>query len=274
MSKLFVSKLNIYPIKSAAGLSLKAMQLNPMGPECDRRWMIVDSNNVFITQRKFSKMCLLNVNLTSQGLELSSEGYSPCSVTIPEDRHLIESSVWGSDAHGLDCGDHVAQWLSDFLGKSCRLIYMPDDYQRAVDTNYVKDNEKVAFADGFPLLVTSQSSLDDFNSKLSMSNPGLEIGMNRFRPNIVISGNDAYAEDEWQIIRIGDIEVSLVKPCSRCIMPSINPASGQKEIAVNQTLQKYRKRGRDTFFGQNAVYSTLGEISLGDEVTIIKRHES
>lgn len=265
MSQLIVSQLSIYPIKSAGEVSLDSMQLNPMGPECDRRWMVIDKNNTFVTQRKVPKMCLIKVALVSEGLRLSADGYTDCNVSKPESGDLHASSVWGTEVKGLDCGDNVAQWLSDFLAKDCRLIYMPDNFNRAVDADFATNKEQVGFADGFPLLISSQASLEDFNNKL-----GYDVGMNRFRPNIVISGNEAYEEDEWQIIRIGGIELSLVKPCSRCIMPSVNPQTGAKEMAVNEALQAHRRRGRDTFFGQNALYDQLGLISVGDEVSIIK----
>lgn len=265
MSELSISELTIYPIKSARGISLDSMQLQTMGPECDRRWMVIDKNNTFITQRKVSKMSLINVELTQQGIRLSTDGMASCSVTKPNSGETFDSSVWGSDVQGLDCGDEVAIWLSDFLSKDCRLIYMPDDFNRAVNTDFASKQEQVGFADGFPLLITSQASLDDFNNKLDN-----KISMDRFRPNIVISGNQAYAEDQWQIIAIGDIEFSLVKPCSRCIMPSINPQTGVKEMAVNKALQTYRRRDRETFFGQNALYNRFGSISIGDEVTVLK----
>lgn len=264
MSPLIVSQLSIYPIKSAAEVTLDAMQLNVMGPECDRRWMVIDKNNTFVTQRKDPRICLIRVTLVSDGLRLSVDGLSDCIVSTPASGDLYTSSVWGTEVKGLDCGDDVAQWLSDFLSKDCRLIHMPDNFNRPVAPDFALKQEQVAFADGFPLLITSHASLEDFNNKL-----GYEVGMNRFRPNIVISGNEAYAEDQWQTIAIGDIKLSLVKPCSRCIMPSINPETAVKEMAVNQALQTHRRRGRSTFFGQNAVYNKLGAIRVGDEVTVL-----
>jgi len=141
---------------------------------------------------------------------------------------------------------------------------MPDSFNRVVDTNYANNNELVGFADGFPLLITTQASLNDFNEKL-----GFDVGMDRFRPNIVIAGNEAYAEDQWRVIEINGIEFSLVKPCSRCIMPSINPETAEKEMLVNQTLMQYRRRDKKTYFGQNALYNKLGTISIGDQVRIL-----
>ena len=265
MSKLTVSDLSIYPLKSARGVTLSSMQLNVMGPECDRRWMVIDKNGTFVTQRKTRKMSLIGVTLTDSGVRLHAHGKPDCLAITPNSARTLTSSVWGTEVNGLDCGDEVASWLSDFLSQTCRLIYMPNDGVRAVDRNFANNQERVGFADGFPLLITSQASLEDFNNKL-----GYTIGMERFRPNIVISGNEAYAEDQWRKIAINGIEFSLVKPCSRCIMPSVNPLTGTKEMAVNDTLLAHRRRGRDTFFGQNALYNKLGHVHLGDIVTVIE----
>ena len=265
MNKLIVSSLSIYPVKSARGVSLKSMRLNSMGPECDRRWMVIDNSGAFVTQRKVPKMSQINIELIKSGIRLSADGFSSCFVTRQDKERVLTSSVWGAEVEGHDCGDDVALWLSDFLSKDCRLIYMPDNFKREVDNNFARNQELLAFADGFPLLICSQASLDDFNNKL-----GYKISMNRFRPNIVISGNQAYAEDHWHTIAINGIEFSLVKPCSRCIIPSINPQTGVKEMAVNDALQAHRRRGQDTFFGQNALYNKLGTIQIGDEVKIVK----
>jgi len=263
MTKLSVSELNIYPMKSARGMHLQRISLNRLGPECDRRWMVIDQNNTFVTQRKFPKMCLIRTELINGDVFISADNAGRCRVPAGESERR-DSSVWGTDVSGDDCGDEAAHWVSEFLGKECRIIYMNDDYTRLVDTDFANHKETVAFADGFPLLVTTQASLDDFNLK-----SGLEIGMNRFRPNIVITGNIAWAEDQWQKIKIGDVELSLVKPCSRCIMPSVDPETGEKQMQVNQALLTHRRRDKKTYFGQNALYTKQGTINLGDEVSVL-----
>jgi uncharacterized protein YcbX len=268
MTKLIISELTIFPVKSARGISLKSMQLNSKGPECDRRWMVVDSNNNVVTQRKVTKMCLIETQLVDHELLVSADGAGQCKVPAGG-YSLIGSSVWGSEVKGQDCGDQAADWISSFLQKECRIIYMLDHHSRPVDTDFAKQNEQVGFADGFPLLLATQASLDDFNVKLSDSDAGFKVGMNRFRPNIVIAGNQPWAEDQWQKIAIGEIEFSLVKPCARCIMPSVDPLTGEKQMQVNQTLMNYRKRDTQTYFGQNVIYNRLGKISLGDIVRII-----
>ena len=263
MSELTVRDLIVYPLKSARGIHVESMQLNELGPELDRRWMVIDSQGKFVTQRKAPKMCLIETAMGFDGsLELAVKGSD--KISVPAGGYAPkQSSVWGTEVQGEDCGDDAADWISAFLDKQCRIIYMPSSYERLVDTNYATQQERVGFADGFPLLIATQSSLEDFNSKL-----GFEIGMDRFRPNIVIGGNQPWAEDKWTDITINNITLSLLKPCSRCIMPSINPQTGEKQMQVNQTLQAHRRRERETYFGQNAVYDRLGTITLGDSVLL------
>lgn len=266
MTQLRISELTVYPIKSARGIAVDTMTLGKLGPDFDRRWMLIDQNGKFITQRQQAKMCLIGTQLKDQHLIVSAPTMPDLEITHTHslDQALRQSTVWGTAVTGYDCGDDVAEWFSAFLEKPCRLIYMPDDGERKVDTAYANDGERLAYADGFPLLVASQSSLDDFNSKL-----GIKIGMERFRPNIVISGCEPYAEDHWQKLCIGDIELSLVKPCSRCIIPSIDPQSATKQMEVNEALMRHRRRGNTTFFGQNALYQQFGTIHVGDDVTIL-----
>ncbi len=264
MSELIVSDLIVYPLKSARGIHLESMQLNELGPELDRRWMAIDSQGKFVTQRKLPKMCLIETAMTVDGsLELSVNGEE--KLTVPAGGYEPkQSSIWGTEVQGEDCGDAAADWMSAFLNKQCRIIYMPSSHQRLVDTDYATQQERLGFADGFPVLIATQSSLNDFNSKL-----GFEVDMDRFRPNIVIDGNPPWAEDSWKDITINTIRLSLLKPCSRCIMPSINPQSGEKQMQVNQALQAHRRRDRETFFGQNAVYDRLGTIQIGDSVLVL-----
>jgi len=276
MTKLSISQLHIYPIKSARGISLETMQLNRKGPECDRRWMVIDQDNNFITQRNTPQMCLINTQHIDEGLLVSANGAGQC--TLPTGGYaLTQSSVWDDDVQGQDCGDKAADWISSFLGKKCRIIYMADNYSRLVDAEYASQDVQISFADGFPLLITTEASLDDFNSKLGNSESHIEnsdesdfkIGMDRFRPNIVITGNEPWAEDRWHKIAIGDTEFSLVKPCSRCIIPSIDPMTANKQMQVNQTLLKYRRHDKKAYFGKNAFYNRLGSIRVGDTVSII-----
>jgi len=154
--------------------------------------------------------------------------------------------------------------LSAQLGQPCRLVYMPDTCRRLVDGLYAREGETVSFADGFPLLLISQASLDDLNSRLD--NP---VPMNRFRPNLVVSGCDSFAEDGWRRIRIGDVEFDVAKPCSRCLIPSIDQATAHRDGQINRMLASYRRVNGQVMFGQNLLYQRAGTLSLGDSVEVL-----
>ncbi len=260
---LSVKQLFSYPLKSAAGNSAQSLNLVARGPEFDRQWMVVNSNGKFLTQRQLPKMCLIETQVKGTQLVLSA----PEMETLLVGRTDVKANttVWKDSVLANDCGDDAADWLGRFLGKDCRLVEMPQSYQRLVDTDYASKGETVGFADGFPLLVVSQASLDDFSEKL-----GRPIGADRFRPNFVIQGCEPYAEDGWREIEVGGIRLSLVKPCSRCIIPSIDQVTGAKEMEVNQALLEYRRRDRKTYFGQNALHRSLGQIDIGAEVKVIE----
>ena len=283
MSELKISQLFIYPIKSARGLSVEVLRLDRRGPLNDRRWMIVDSNNHFLTQRKYSKLCLLSVQVSGQEIQLSAPSMPSCQI-VPDDGVMVKVHIWRDQVIAQDCGEPAATWLSQLLDTKCRLVCMPSSTQRQVDRAYAAEGRTVGFADGFPLLIVSQASLDLLNYKLGENNEhsGTQapiIGMERFRPNIVIDGCEPHAEDHWRRLRIGNIEVSLVKPCSRCVIPSIDPLTALKQQKVIDVLASYRRQGADINFGVNAMHhlqsgklnaaDAWGKISLGDSVEIM-----
>jgi uncharacterized protein YcbX len=177
----------------------------------------------------------------------------------------VSATVWKDQCQAFDAGDAAANWLSKFLSVKCRLVYFPDGEFRQVDLKYANTGDKTAFSDGFPLLLISQESLDDLNHRLSVP-----IAMNRFRPNIVIKGCQPFAEDSWKEIRIGGIIFRLVKPCSRCVIPSINIETAEKEDEPLKTLISYRKRDNKIFFGQNVIAEKKGQIEVGMPVEIIE----
>ncbi len=275
MSVVEVSQLTIYPVKSAKGIGLKELQLGAVGPEYDRRWMVVDADGRFITQRQYPQMCLISTQLgddlgldgqSNDILTLSADSMEALTISPDEHRNaaLREVVVWNDTVRAEDCGDQAADWLTRFLGTECRLVFMPDDSRRPVNKLYAHNDELVSFADGFPLLLISEASLQDLNTRLSST-----VAMNRFRPNIVVSGCDAFAEDDWKKIRIGDIELSVAKACSRCVMPSINQETGKKHREINRVLASYRRRDGAIFFGQNLLFDRQGLVSLGDRVEIL-----
>ncbi len=265
MTELIVSSLSIYPVKSCREVAQNSSYVESFGLRNDRRWMVVDEHGVMLTQRKISKMCLIQPELTASGLILNSSTMNSLPINIPIHNKKCSVKVWTDQCQAFDAGDEAATWLSHILEKKCRLVYFPEDEIRQVDLAYANKGDKTAFSDGFPLLIISQGSLDDLNQRLSSP-----ISMNRFRPNIVIDGCEPFAEDGWKKIRIGEITFRIVKPCSRCVIPSINIETAEREEEPIKTLLSYRKHDKKIFFGQNVIAESNGKIDVGMSIDILE----
>ena len=266
MSELILSQLYCYPVKSLAGFSTQHSEVEAFGLRYDRRWMVVDAKTGdFITQRSHPKMALIQAEKYKQRILLRHKEGLTLQVSIPDGDLQRNVTVWGDHCLSWDAGDEAAHWLSDLLQVDCRLVYFPDDEVRQVDLDYAKAGDKTAFSDGFPLLLISQASLDDLNRRLEEP-----VEMIRFRPNLVVSGCEPFAEDSWRRIRIGDVTMRVVKPCSRCSIPNVNPKSGRREKEPALTLSKYRQRDNKIFFGQNVIADNSGMIEVGMQVEIIE----
>ena len=265
MTSIFVSGLSIYPLKSCREIKKKSSWLEEFGLKNDRRWMVIDEHGVMLTQRKIAKMCLIQPEVTDSGLVLKTANMDNLAVEIPASSKTVSVKVWEDSCQAYDAGNEAASWLSQVLSINCRLVYFPENEFRQVDLDYAKQGDKTAFSDGFPLLLISQASLDDLNQR-----SGKPVEMNRFRPNIVVSGCEAFAEDTWKKIRIGGITFRIVKPCSRCVIPSINIETAEKEEEPLKTLISYRKRDNKIFFGQNVIANSTGQIDIGMTVEVIE----
>lgn len=269
-----VSQLAIYPLKSCAQISLSTAQIDSFGLHLDRRWMVVDENGKFLTQRQLSRMCLIKPTLLETGIMLEAPEMEACRVDTNSLSQSGRVSVWADQCDVLDCGDKAAKWLSKFLQTKCRLVYFPQSEFRQVDLNYANQGDGTAFSDGFPFLLLSEASLDDLNRRL-MDADKQSIEMRRFRPNIVVSGCEAFAEDSWQRIQIGETILRIVKPCSRCIIPNIDPETGIRGDEPLQTLKTYRRYahpeiGHKIFFGQNVIAENRGQLEVNMPVSILE----
>ncbi|MBE0493012.1 MAG: MOSC domain-containing protein [Thiomicrospira sp.] len=253
---MFLSEIWRYPLKSAKGLSLNQAVLDPFGLQNDRRWMLVDPSGQMVTQRTCPKMCLISV-LEPEYLVLSDASKTPglvlqlpdqpaFEVALPNGQQTIKVQVWRDHCQAWLADPEASDKISAYLAKPVRLVWFPDNQFRQVDLNYASRGEGVAFADGFPLLLISQASLDDLNQRLHAP-----VSMSRFRPNLVIAGADAYAEDQAQGIKIGDQRFRIVKPCARCSIPNIDPLTAKRSNQPAQTLLGYRKIKSEILFGQN-----------------------
>jgi hypothetical protein len=262
-----VSELNFYPIKSCGGTTVDTADLALRGIAHDREWLIVDESNKFITQREIPALCLIKPVLSdsTSGLSLSAPGMPPIEVPLTKTAGQRRVTVWSATCRADDQGDAIAAWLSRYLGVKCRLVRMADDYKRQVDQRYAKrKTDQVGFADDFPLLLISEESLADLNSRLAEPLP-----MNRFRPNIVVSGCEAFAEDQWKTIRIGEILFDVVKPCARCVITTIDQTNAHKGLEPLKLLAQYRNSRNRLLFGQNIVHQSAGQVRLGDLLNIL-----
>ena len=265
MDIIKLHELVIYPVKSFGPIVFTSSNIDAFGLKNDRRWMVVNDDQQMQTQRQHSRMCLIQVSLEEHGILLSAPDMPELLIQRPDSSVTRRVTVWRDSCNAHDAGDAAAHWISQFLQTSSRLVYFPDDEHRQVDPDFANAEDKTAFSDGFPILLTSLASLADLNSK--MSSP---IGMQRFRPNIVVSGNAAYAEDNWKRIRIGDLDFRVVKPCSRCVIPSIDPQTGLRGDEPTQALIKHRKSDNKVFFGQNLIPDNTGTLSVGMPVEILE----
>ena len=232
--------------------------------------MLVDEASVrFLTQRAEAKMSQLSALWNAQGgLTLSAPGHVALDVPLPEeDTDLRGVTILRDTLRVPDAGHAAARWLSDFIGKPTRLVQVPLNRARMTQSGYGHEDDQVAFADGFPLLLIGEPSLQDLVQKV-----GRPLEMLRFRPNLVIEGGAAFAEDGWKRIRIGDVEFRVVKPCSRCILTTIDPQTGERSADREPlaTLQKYRTQTDGAMFGQNLVNDSNGQLEVGMSVEILE----
>lgn len=268
MTDLIISELAIYPVKSMRQIQLKKSSLQFGGLKHDRRWMVIDTDGVMITQRTIARLCLIQPELLNPeidcSLKLSADEMPDINVCVPNDGVTRKVKVWEDECNAYDAGDEIANWLSNFLKIKCHLVYFPDNEIRIVDQDYAQANDQTAFSDGFPVLLTTQASIDDLNSRMEKVVP-----MACFRPNIVVSGCEAFAEDEWKLLKVADVSLRIVKPCSRCIMPSIDIENAERSKEPIKTLVSFRKRDNHIFFGQNVVVDGEDILEVGMKLEVI-----
>jgi hypothetical protein len=253
-----ISGLFVHPVKSGAALAVDDWPLVGRGLALDREYMVVDDAGVFLTQREVPALALVMPVLGD-----------PFGIATPlGDAAVTEGGtrsvrVWQHTGPAVDCGDAAAVLLSEFLDRPCRLVRLAPQHHRPTE----QGSGEVGFADGYPLLLTSESSLADLNTRLPVALP-----MTRFRPNVVIEGAQAFAEDRWATIQLGSVPVDVVKPCARCAITRVDQRTGVRgDGEPLRTLGTFRKAKGGVMFGQNAVHRELGTLSVGDEVSVLAR---
>lgn len=264
--------IHFYPLKSARGIAPETWMVGAHGLEFDRRWMLVDEKGRFVTQREQPRLTLVGTALSADKKTLTLSHAGDVDLVIPVNGHEGETrtvQVWDDQVQGLRVGADADAWFSDYLGVPLQLVEYPQSQLRQVDTRFAQAGEGTAFSDGFPLLLISEASLKDLNDRLETPVP-----MRRFRPNLVVSGTESFAEDLWARIRIGDVTFRVAKPCPRCVITTINPDSAEKGREPLRTLSTYRHQDNKIMFGQNLIQDGGGELSLGDSVEILEWRDS
>lgn len=262
-----VKKLMVYPLKSARGVRLERMELTERGPALDRRWMVVEADGTFVSQRSDPALATVAISLVQNGIEASWGGNRVVLSAMndaPADRVV---TVWDDTVRATDVGDEAAEAFGELLGREVRVVYASKGTDREANRKWAGAEHPIGFPDGFPFLITSNSSLRDLEDRANRS-----IEMDRFRANIVVDGSEAWDEDEWAELDIGGAPFRLVKPCSRCTITTLDQRTGSKlGKEPLKTLGTFRKWDGGVMFGWNAVGPRTGEISVGDSVTITCR---
>ena len=233
------------------------------GLQYDRRWMLVNEHNTFMTQRESSTLSLFKLSVHDMAFKVTfrNEAILLPFVHSVIDK-LIAATVWDDSVTTFEVSKAHSDWFSQRLGIKCKLVSFPEENPRAVAAEYCINNEQVSLADGYPLLIIGQSSLDDLNGRLISPVP-----INRFRPNLVFTGGAPFEEDNWKQFTIGKNRFAGVKPCARCIVPTIDQETGEREREPLLTLSRYRKRDMEIYFGQNVLAIDQHEINEGNEIT-------
>jgi hypothetical protein len=268
MDAFKLSEIVIYPVKSFGGISQQSAEISDRGFKHDRRWMIIDSEEKFITQRTHPQLALIKTKISHNKLILSHKTKDIPPLVIPMNAMSVEITIvniWDELVEAQLVGKYADEWLNEALGFKCRIVFMPDETQRFVNRNYAFQNEIVSFADAYPFMLIGEQSLEDLNKRLNE-----KILMNRFRPNLVFNGGKPFDEDKWKRIKIGGVKFSVAKPCIRCTIPSVNQETGAKGEEPLKTLSTYRAENNKIYFGQNLIQEETGTVKVGDEIEILE----
>jgi uncharacterized protein YcbX len=261
-----VASLHVYPIKSCAALDLLAVRFDELGPLYDRRFMLVDENGRFLTQREVPKLAVITPRLGPTALVVSAPDMPQLKVPMTQrDAKMREIEVWRFKGPAEDAGENAADWFGSLLGRPCRLVRWSEQALRQVNPAHARTQSATAFTDGYPVLLMNEASVADLSQRA-----GKRIPMNRFRPNLVVKDAPAYAEDGWRKIRCGELELDVVKPCSRCAITTTDQARGEREKEPLATLATYRERDGEVYLGQNCVHLGDGSIRVGDSVEVLE----
>ena len=268
-----LSSIHIYPVKSLGGFSANEWKLEARGLEHDRRWMLVDESGFFLTQRTLPELCLLEAIVQDAHLFIRDRRKRQedlmLPVAAPAGEKLRDVQVWNDIVPALLVEpERVSAWFSGILGRNLYVAYMPDHSERPVDAQYAQPGDIVSFADGYPVLLTLKASLEDLNQRLAEP-----VGMERFRPNLVVEGGMPWEEDSWRSVAVGEAHFRTPKPCARCKVITIDPTNAEVGVEPMRTLSAFHKQGNKTLFGMNACWEIQSgdTVRVGDSITLLKQ---
>jgi len=264
---VIVEQLYVHPIKSCAGIAVEAARVTVRGLEHDRRWMIADDGGRFLSQRTLPELALVHIAIDGERYVVRRDGHPPLFLPfVHDDGAAVDVEVWDDRMRALR-HDHGSDWFSRMLGGTVQLVFMPDDTRRLVEREYARADDIVSFADGYPLLVVNRASLVALGR-----DAGGDVDVRRFRPNVVVSGAAAWAEDDWRALAVGgggsapSLTLRTPKPCARCSIPGVDPDSAAITKEPLRTLAKLRTRDNQAWFGINAIPDGEGTLRVGDSV--------
>lgn len=264
-----VSALTIYPIKGCRGINVDTATVADIGLADDRRYMVVDDTGRFLSQREQPRMALIEIHATTHGWQLRAPDMPDIAFVPTQSGSTLEVVIWRDTVLAVAQAEAVNSWFSQYLGIPCTLVSMHPQHRRLVSASYARsDSDAVSFADGYASLLANTASLDDLNQRLAQP-----VGMERFRPNIVVSGAMAWQEDEWHHLQIGECHLYAVKPCARCVVTTTDQQTAQRDQEPLRTLATFRTHKLGVIFGQNLIHDTLGQIRVGDTVVVHSTHD-
>jgi uncharacterized protein YcbX len=274
MGNAELHSIHVHPVKAFRGQSPREAAVEPWGLAGDRRWVLIDDGGKVVTQRQHPRLALAAAELLpGGGVRLSAQGREPVNVSVPAPMGTTAVEIFGDKVEAVLADEAAHAWCSDYLGAKVRLVHMDDPAtRRPVDPDFAHPGETVSFADGFPLLVTTLASLDALNSLIAQGDQAHEgpLPMNRFRPNAVVRGTEAWAEDDWSRIAIGEVTFRVAKMCGRCVVTTTDQVTAERGKEPLRTLGRHRRFGGQLAFGQNLVPEAPGTVRVGDPVTVLE----
>lgn len=274
--QMTIASIHIYPVKAGRAIDLAEAVVEPCGLAGDRRWMVVDPDGKFITQRAEPALALVAAShgtgyRTGESLHLSAAGMPPLLIPAPAEAYgaeMVWVSVWQSKVRAAAAGPAADAWFSAYLGRPVRLVHLDDPARRQVDPEFGAPEDRVSFADGYPLLLTAEGSLDALGQWL-IEDGQPAVPMTRFRPSVVVAGSAPWAEDGWRRIQLGAVPFRVAKPCGRCVVTTIDQQTAERGKQPLAMLGRRRRFGQRLVFGQNLIPDATGTIRIGDPVRVL-----